>query len=182
MVLHPVMVVHKSVRVLKFIGLYSKNKSILLYDHLKIQFLKGRKETHNVMESMQQNAGPVTWNATFTNVCVNKLYSSIQVTSGFDYDEDSHSIGLEWGLSFCISIKLPSDALASVTADNTVERVSFVEFSSFGAIMAIMWRHINCPHPLPIAEITSCSDTYSSWVEIQPRDVALCRADATPQE
>lgn len=86
-----------------------------------------------------------------------------QITSGFNYNEDSLSVGLEWGLSFCISTKLPSDdALASVPTDNTVECVSFGEFSSVGAIMAITWHHTNHPHPLPTVEITNCSNAFSS--------------------
>lgn len=38
-----VIAVHKSIHVLKFMGLYTKDQSILPYYHLKIKLLKGKK-------------------------------------------------------------------------------------------------------------------------------------------
>ena len=70
-----------------------------------------------------------------------------EVTSGFTYNEDAHKMGLEWHLSFCISIKFPSDVNASAPAYNTSESVGFVEFSSCGATVANMCSHANCPLP-----------------------------------
>lgn len=85
-----------------------------------------------------------------------------EFTSVFSYNEDAHSVGLEWGLSFCISIKFPSDASAPI--DNTVECVGFVEFSTGRTIAANIYRccHAKRPHHLPVAEITNRSNTFSS--------------------
>lgn len=65
-------VVHKSIHM--FLGLYTKNQSILPYYHLKIKLLKGKKIT-TFLSHRQQNAGLLLWNV--TAVFVNKLYTTL---------------------------------------------------------------------------------------------------------
>lgn len=66
--------VHKSIHILKFMGLYIKNQSILPYYYLKIKLLKGKKNNH-FLSHQQQNAGLVLWNVTAGSV--NKLYTTL---------------------------------------------------------------------------------------------------------
>lgn len=85
-----------------------------------------------------------------------------QITSGFSCNKHAHLMGLEGSLSFRISIKLQSDVLAFVSADNSVENRGSGEFSPLGAVVGNMCHHPNHPHSLPTAEITNCSKTFSS--------------------
>lgn len=131
----------KSTRVLQSIELYMENKSILLFDALKIKSVKGEKRG-KVSPSLNHAAErrPVLWNVTaipkqarqqhFANFPGHTGYPRLSAQWRASFRRSG------WGLSFCTSLKLPSDALASVPADHAAECLSFVEFSSFGAIMA----------------------------------------------